>query len=362
MNIFRFLYRYIRKTNFIVLCIVSMLLFFSLIVGNIENISKSILEVNNQLTSNHIGISFNDILKNDEIIELINKIKQSKNIIIKYYLQSGFDYDVKSEGIFFNGSFNNSYNLLEGRFFTNEDFNTDSNLAVIGKDILKYTKIENNKRYILRGLDKYEVIGIIGKEDLSSRYDNTILYNLNSILNNNESLNKNTWWIDSLYNSKNEIKEIVTNVVNNESIQIIDKVENSPNPLEQAVKLSKTLIMSFILIILCIFLTLVRSILYWIESISLEIGIRKNYGATNKEVFFNIVTRYILISIFSMIISLIIQKLFFKINFLGLLNYQISYINIMLSISFIIILGVIFIFIAMYKINRIEINKLLKEL
>ena len=165
-----------------------------------------------------------------------------------------------------------------------------------------------------------------------------------------------------MYNSKNEIKEIVTNVVNNESIQIIDKVENSPNPLEQAVKLSKTLIMSFILIILCIFLTLIRSILYWIESISLEIGIRKNYGATNKKVFFNIVIRYILISIFSMIISLIIQKLFFKINFLGLLNYQISYINIMLSISFIIILGVIFIFIAMYKINRIEINKLLKEL
>ena len=63
-----------RKTNFIVLCIISILLFFSLIVGNIENITRSILEVNNQLTKNHIGIGFNDELENKEVIELINKI------------------------------------------------------------------------------------------------------------------------------------------------------------------------------------------------------------------------------------------------------------------------------------------------
>lgn len=360
MNIFRYLYRYIRKTNFIVLCIVSMLLFFSIIVGNVESITKSILEANNQLTSNYINIKFNDELQNQEVLELINEIKESEDIIIKYYLQTGFDYDVKSEGIFFNGTFNNSYNLLEGRFFTKDDFTIDANFAVIGKEVLKHTKMENGRRYILRGLDKYEVIGVIGKEKLSSRYDDIILYNLNSILNSNEILNKYTWWIDSLNKSKVEIKKDVTNIGDNQLIQIIDGVDNSPNPLAQAIKGSQTLIASFILIILCVLLTLVRSILYWIENISLEMGVRKKYGATNKELFFDIVKRYILISMGSMIISVIIQKVLLKLNFLELVNYQISYINIYLSIMFIIILGIIFICIAMYKISKFEINQLLK--
>ena len=360
MNIFRCLYMYIRKTNFIVLCIVSMLLFFSLIVGNVENITKSILEANNQLTSNYISIRFNDELQNQEVLGLINEVKRSEDIIIKYYLQTGFDYDVKSEGIFFNGTFNNSYNLLEGRFFTKDDFRTDANFAVIGKEVLKYTKMENDRRYILRGLDKYEVIGIIGKEKLSSRYDDMILYNLNSILNSHEFLNKDTWWIDSLNKSRVEIKKEVTNIGDNQLIQIIDQVDNPPNPLSQAIKRSQTVIVSFILIILCVLLTLVRSILYWIENISLEMGVRKKYGATNKDIFFDIVKRYLLISMGSMIISVIIQKILLKINFLELFNYQISYINIILSIMFIIILGIIFICIAMYKMSKIEINQLLK--
>lgn len=358
---FRFLYRYIRKTNFITLCIISMLLFFSLMVGNIENITKSILEVNNQLTNNYIDVSFKYELKNEKVIELINNIEKCEDIIIRYYLQSGFDYDVSSEGIYFNGEFNNSYNLLEGRFFNKEDFNRNHRLAVIGKDVLKYVKIENNKGYILRGLDKYEVIGVIGKEELSTRYDNKVLYNLDSILNNKETLAQETWWIDSVGKTKNEIEEVIRTIGNNELIEIVNRVDNIPNPLVQAMKGSKTLIVSFILIIICIMLTLIRSILYWIESISLEIGIRKNYGATNKEIFKDIVKRYILISIVSFFTSIILQKILLKFKFLGLENYKISYINIIFSIAFIITLGVIFIWVAMYKINKIEIQELLKE-
>lgn len=362
MNIFRVLYRYIRKTKFIILCIVSMVLFFSIIVGNIKNATKSILELNNQLTQNHIGISFNDNLKNQELVDLINKIKQNENIIIKYYLQTGFDYDVNSEGVYFNGIFNNSYNILEGRFFTNEDFKEDNNLAVIGKNVLKYTTLENNKRYILRGLDKYEVIGIIGKEELSSRYDDTILYNLNSVLKDNENLYRNTWWIDSETISRIDLEEIIKNVDNNGLIQVDTMEDSSPNPLNQAIKGLKTLIINFTLIILCVLLTLIMSILYWIDNISLEIGIRKNYGATNKDIFLDIVKRYILISIISIIVSLIFEKVLFKIKFLELLNYKISYINIILSSVFVIIVGVIFISISIYKINKTEINELLKGL
>ncbi|MBQ3423513.1 MAG: FtsX-like permease family protein [Romboutsia sp.] len=95
---------------------------------------------------------------------------------------------------------------------------------------------------------------------------------------------------------------------------------------------------------------------------ALEIGVRKNYGATNKEIFIDIIKRYILISIFSLFIAFISQLVFSKLNFLGLLNYKFSFINLILSIFFIIILGIVFISIAMYKISRIQINKLLKEL
>ena len=243
----------------------------------------------------------------------------------------------------------------------NEDFKTNDKLAVIGKDVLRYTIVEGDRRYILRGMDKYEVIGVIGKENLSSRYDNKILYNLNSILDKKEILFKSTWWVDSSYKSKNEIKEFIENIGNENKIQIIDETYMGPNPLEEAMELSKTLIVSFILILLCVLLTLIISILYWIEGISLEIGVRKNYGATNKKILWDIIKRYIFISIFSMFISLVIQIGLFKNNILGSLNYKISYINIILSVFLIIILGVIFIFISIYKISKIQISRLLRE-
>ncbi|MGL4774746.1 MAG: ABC transporter permease [Clostridium sp.] len=322
------------------------------------DIKRSILEANNHLTSNHISINFNDKLQNQEIIELINKIKENENIILKYYSQAGFDYDIYSEGIFFNGTFNNSYNLVEGRFFTKEDFGRDEKLAVIGKDVVKYTKVENNKRYISRGIEQYEVIGVIGKEEMFSRYDDTVLYNLNSILNNKEILDRNTWWVDSSNKSKQELKECVKS----KSIEIFDTVDNSPNPLKEAIKDSKTIVVNGVLIILCILLTLVRSILYWIDSISLELSIRKNYGATNDKILLEIIKRYMLISTVSLIISLIIQKGLVKYNALAGLSYEMSYISIGLSVVFIMLIGIIFICIAMYRINKIEISRLLKEI
>lgn len=356
----RVIFRKLRKTNFIIMCIVSMIIFLSVIVGNIESSNNSMIEVNNQLTENYREISFNDQLNQEEIITLLNKVAVEEEIIIKYYAQTGFNFDAYTEGVYFNGKFNYSYNILEGRFFEEVDFKSGNNVAVIGKEILEQVKYEDNKKYIFRGLEKYEVIGVIGDKDIASSYDNTVLYNLDSILSGKEFLRAMNWRIDSGVRTKEEIESMVNNIDTLGNIIIYEGMNVYPNPLKSAIKSNKNLIISFIAVIASVLITLIRCILYWMDSISLEIGVRKNYGASDRDVFIDIVKRYTIIAIISITLAVSIQYVMLKTKFIEIINYKINYIHIGFELGFLLVLGIIFIAISMYKINKTQINDLLR--
>lgn len=356
----RLLYRYIRKSSFIILSMVSIIMFLNILIGSVQAATKSMIEVNNQLTSNYIGLAFNDDINSSEMFDIIEKIKSIDNIVLKYYMQDGFSESITSEGIYFNGEFSTEYNLIEGRFFKKEDFYGKENLAVVGKDVLKYLIEENGEKYIIRGMEKYKVIGIIGNENRKSRYNNLVLYNLNSILDNTKLLDTTTWWLDSKKYSQNELKEKINQLSKENKIIPTDQIITYPNPLKSAIKLSKNFIFSFILIIICIFITLIRATLLWLESIALEIGIRKSYGASNLNVFLEITKRYIIISLLSTLLSIIIQNLMYELNFVNFISFKVNYEVLLLSLGVTIFIGVVFIVITTYKLNKMQLNNLLR--
>lgn len=360
MRILRYLRKKARKSTFIVVCLTSTLVFFSLMISNIEKTYKSILESNNELSYNSISISFADFVSQLDIYKCINSFKSIKNSIIFYEAPSSFDYMLSSKGIYFNGDFNYSYNVLEGRFFTKEDMNSTENLAIIGKGILDYTTIENNQRYLKQGNEKYKIIGVIGKNNLSTRYDDLVLYNLNSILSRNEYVLGNTWYIDNLSLNKNIIIENVNSTINNNLIQVSEP-NFFPNPIEFSIKSSRSLILGISFILICIFLTLIKSTVFWIESLELEIGIRKDYGATNLNIFLDIISRYLIISIVSLAFSLIINKLLLIIKPFNIETIGPSTLNIILCFILLIALGIVIISIAMLKVIKTQITDLIKK-
>jgi len=101
--------------------------------------------------------------------------------IINRYVNAGYRGDdfIEERGIYFNG-YIDPVNMIQGRFFTHEEVNGTSDLAiaVVGKEIYdKYVNFNENNEpiYHCDMLDKdLLVIGVIGKEDQATNLDLTI--------------------------------------------------------------------------------------------------------------------------------------------------------------------------------------------
>ncbi|EJP6473843.1 ABC transporter permease [Clostridium botulinum] len=361
MKIFK---KYLRKTQFLILCLTSILTFTSIMVGHVEKTYQMMLEANNFKTINNITFDFDEKnLSSENIIKSLKEMKLQKNIIITHGAGRTFIPGSSQLGIYFNGIYKNGYNLLEGRFFTLEDFKKNKKVVIIGKNLINNVHVENGKRYIYRGNDKFLVIGVIGKKNGNTQYDSRILYNLNIDLEEKDMLYlHHDWNLDSLVKSESDLKNTI-NIINKKStinfIQIISQ-DKSVSPLISAIQNSQTLLINFLLIILCIVITLIRVTAHWINKITLELGVRRMYGATNKNIIFHISKRYLSISGVSLVIALICQKLLILSNLLEIQNGTLDKFNIFASVIFILIIGSIIITISTFNINKAQISYLIK--
>ncbi|MCR1935422.1 ABC transporter permease [Clostridium tepidum] len=360
----RGLKKFFRKTYFLILSLIFVLTFISLSIGYVNKIYEMMLEANNFKTENNIIFMFNkENLKTEDLIKAFNKIKLEKNIILTHEAGKVFIPGAAQVGIYFNGVYKNPYNLLEGRFFTKEDFKDNSKIAVIGKNLLSNVEEKDGKKYIYRGNEEFLVIGVIGKENRETQYDYRIFYNLNIDLQDKDTAYlKQRWILDSITKNKNSLKDILNSINKNNGEDFIKTIyENNPiSPLKAAIYNSQFLLFNFFIIIMCIIVSLIRATVYWIEKISLEIGVRKLYGASNLNIVAYIVKRYLIISGFALICSLALQRLLLFIDIFRIQNDTLNIFNIIGSLIFILIIGIIFICTSIVNINKVEISQLIK--
>ncbi|WP_147566245.1 ABC transporter permease [Clostridium tyrobutyricum] len=362
----KLLKKYLRKTQFLILSLTFILVFASLMAGYVEKTYQMILEANNFKTINHIAFVFNEKgsgLK--DMIKSLEEMESQKNIIITHDAGRVFIPGASHLGIYFNGIYKNGYNLLEGRFFTLKDFRENKGVVVIGKKLInsQSVQIENGKRYLHRGNDKFLVIGVMGKKGSDTQYDSRILYNLNIDLKDKDAnYLEQSWNLDSVIKGQNNLKNIINeiNKKNNGDLIGIIHEDKSVSPLISAIQNSKTLLLNFSLIIVCVIISLTRATLHWIDKISLEMGVRKMYGASNKNIILHIIKRYLSISGISLVISFIFQKLLILGNLLKIQNSSLSRFNILASVLFILIIGSMIIGISTFNINRTQISYLIK--
>lgn len=236
MSIIRKIKNMFRKTRFLILCMSSILIFASLIVSYIEIIYINRLEIDNFKTNNHVSFNFDGSAEYKDLWQAIKKLETEKDIIVSHQGGKAFQPEVYPVGIYFNGSYKNGYNIFKGRFLTINDFKNDKKVAVVGKNALSNTKIENGIRYIYRGEDKFEIIGVVGKDNALTRYDNFVLYNINYDFNEKDGQYLRTHWtIDSIVKDKGTLKNIISKINKNKSIIVIQTENLEPNPLKAAI-------------------------------------------------------------------------------------------------------------------------------
>lgn len=306
--------------------------FFLLVLSNyyIQTTETNFLK-NKMYSTNVLGLNFSEV-KTDKNINtnsftnligadcvLYKQIQSNKRIIRAVYLKNDvFDYS----------SF-----IKTGRFFTDEDFNSQEAVAVIGfsmeQEIVKKDGIE----YIGLEDSLYRVIGIF--EETSEDLDNTIYVNLNSYIGHDSMLG--LYYIDS--QTEKNVRQTAKNIEENLS----DYYSISEVQYEQEKEdLNLLFKVIYVLAIITAICNLINSSYYFILRQRYTIAVKKLCGLTNKYMIINycekitcILTIGYLAGIF---ITLIIDKYtILKLNNLNLKHYLFVFLLLIIISMYIVI-------------------------
>lgn len=333
----------LRGTLFIYLSITIMISFMFTFVINITRILKDYKDYYEQETNNFLYIAAdvntyivdgdsgeiegNQSVKNNECYnnffekdykELFNNLKGVNDIIIK---TRGLDVGlpimniIYNIGLYYNGEIPCKYTMLEGHFFTHKEMESNEKFVVIGKNNISKCIEENGEKYLLKGEEKVKVIGVIGEENYDSIYDNYVFYNLNAFANEIRGIGLGEWKVDSTKYSREELKKIIKDNGRDDCLYGGDS-DTSTNgaAINDTFSRNKDTVISSLLIAITLLIALVQAIIYWIGKLRLEIGVRKSYGATNRQILFIVIKGFYLVELLSTITAILVIGILSKIK------------------------------------------------
>lgn len=300
-----------RKSFLVCLSIFSISLFFIFMFAIIRAEITNLSQMNKFYTSSRVEVVFNfEKVDLDLVKKYIQEITKNNDIIID--LPGASDTELStglSKGLYFTEEFGADFKILKGRMLNSDDMKKSEPLAVIGKDFEEYIIKKGDLEYIKLKDKEYKVIGIIGEKNIKNEADYMIFYNLNSI--ENEDIYNIV--LNSKSISRKDIVKKVEAVIPKEYISAIEEIGEvySGTSLLALIYQAENII-PFILIIIAFICTLIRGLIFWVEKISLELGIRLSLGATKRNILALILKRFSIIyfisSILAILIAIIIQK------------------------------------------------------
>lgn len=364
--------RIIKKslTLFVIFFIISLI--FLVVFNFIESMRDSLIKNNALFSNKFIRFQLQNINSDFTGTNLFKIISSEDGIVLGRGITIERDDKSNFEGteIYFNKNTYNKPPILNGRFFEQNDFEKDTHLVVIGKGLTDLLISKENKRYLIYNNIYYEVIGIIGYKNKSSVYDDSFFMNLSQAsLNNEKNLGSVIWKFDNInMNQDNSLNNIYKKLSKIDSRIQISKVDNSNvfNPLRESLKINKSIIIIFIILLLVIFLDIINFSLQWAYSYKKEIGVRKAYGGTTTNIIIRFVKSYQIISIVACIIAILVYTILDKytsviadLNFFNI-STHIDFISTITLIIFSLIVGLVVAVIPMKLILRIEANEIIK--
>lgn len=358
-------FRNLKKMKFIIFSKVILLLFLSILVGNINSVQNDLKDRNKLSSNNSINLKFpsNDYGENLKILE---ELKSIDGLTLRYFnmdiLETQTNEPGNIQGIYVNDDYFIDIPLKSGRLFTKEDMNSKERLAVIGENIEPYIEKRDGKQFILSGNDAFQVIGVF-KSTKGYTNSDFIFYNLNSILNEPQKLSQSNWIVDSNVISQEELESIVHELCHkyNNEVRITPNKGLRYEPNSTSLFILSSMIAAFLLTAFTIIMSLIRSIIIWFNETHLELGVRRCCGGSKLNIFTLVSSRYVNGTILSFMISTISMYI------LTLCDINIIYFDFNLKIIVIaliieVFIGLITILILFIKLKKLTISKLLKEI
>ena len=355
-----------RNINSVILnlILVVIILFFSLGLSYVEGYKDNVYEQQYYIGNECLSFSISNI----------NNIsyKELTKVIIEENYGNLFNTKIMGDkficqGIYLNENLKVKPKLTKGRFFNKDDFKSwnGERLAVIGKGLLEQTVSKGDNMYIALNEEEYKVIGVMGSEKEQRMFDYTMIFNFNDSNFINEYTHISEGWYISSNDSNIDISKNLQ-VINNEfekkgeGVKLIEVARDvQPNPIITTLEGTKNITIYFGCFIFAIALNIFILIIQWIGSLEKEIGIRKAFGATEKDIYFIVFKKYTIIAIIASIIAVFIQYILFKLGIVDI-DKELSLINFIGVLIFSFIISGILILISIKRLNRIEANNIMK--
>lgn len=346
-----------KKSNIfsiIIFFIVS--IFISLLFNSIES-TYEIAQENNSLHTNNafqVQISKNNIPSKGfyHVISNINNIYLEKdNVSLGNYF---------GKAMYFNGKLKSEPPMVEGDFLRKKDFNAENKYCVIGKKLKDLIRYKDGKGYISIDGNDYLVIGIMGKNNRSSAFDETFYVNFNATI----PVDNSSWIIDGEDSSetygtlKSSLVKLDKDIIITNSS--LDELRSSFSSI-----LSDRFYIIIItaLVILTLMLNIINTTNLYINNRKKEFGVRRTFGATKLQVYKRIIIDYQLMAISAFIISQITYILIIKFKMLPFVfGEKILIKSTTYSFIVLLIVGTLVSIIPIIKSNKFEPNEVMKGL
>lgn len=330
------------------------------------SIVKEMIEYNLDSTSGNtdnmifadIYVKNSDIKSYEKIEQVVNKISESAEVQLLNFVKYNID-DYETTIVPFCSKEQPSWHvpMLHGRYFNKSDENIKN--IVIGKELMKKVLKDNFNEKSSVTLDgiKYNVLGVAGRKNRNTQWDDTIYVDFNflpsSIKSNYANQLRNNSDDDyaciSLlireyrYSNMNpqEIVERECSAIFNDCNLEFEEVEGRDTSSITNSIIGTVFISGMILIIVVI--NVVNLSVFWILNRKKEISIKKLMGQTDKNLIVSIMLEVIIIAVTSVLIAIILQqcvaKIFYSYFVTNEISIEISKLNFIVSTIIAIICG-----------------------
>lgn len=328
-------------------------IFFISVIINILNFEQDIKTRNSLISKEAKTILFQtpDDIK---ISELINILNDSKVILEGNVMMNTYEVGTEIIGVYYNYNIDKTYPLTEGRMFTLEEIEGKEKVALVGYNLKD--KIQNQMIKIEN--QEYKVVGILDNKSSNGLGDN-IYINMNS---QDFNLNRKSITIDAIdgnttYYTK-KIYEQLNKELDDTNKIFMEIGEPIVKPLEEAISSNRIYLMMGALACISLIFTVINISSYWIEKEKIIIGIKSLVGGSKVAIFINLFMEYQCVIIASIVTSYLIFGIY---SDLSSVNFIIVLKSIIIITLVDMIVSIISIIPSIIKINKMNINSIIKE-
>jgi len=256
--------------------------------------------------------------------------------------------------------------LLQGRFFSPEEYDAGSNVVLVREDMLKLCHQENNQTWLHICNGDYLVVGVYSKGNINDRRSNKYLVNLyaKGIMDQREG---SYGFCD---NGEESITAFQKAGISENDEMIYNKAENETAKLNQNMQSTvKGAIAMYLFVSIVVLLNIFSAVYIWLRGRRKEIVLRKLAGAQTCQIFWWVVREFMIFVLGTFALGMAVIKLFlvflerweFSASMTAIFGTEMEWMGILSALITILIIGFVIISVVAGRYLRKEIIQLIRQ-